>query len=51
MKDKIIISLTAIIAISAMEMIALYQGINGILLTGVIGTIAGLAGYTFGKGK
>jgi len=36
---------TAIACITAIEMYALSIGINGVLLTIVIGIIAGLAGY------
>jgi len=36
---------TAIICITALEAIALSQGINGLLLTLAIGAIAGLGGY------
>lgn len=43
--DKEII-ITAIIVIGVVEMFALYQGIDGLLLTAVIGVIAGLAGWT-----
>ena len=43
--DKEII-ITAIIVIGVVEMFALYQGIDGLLLTAVIGVIAGLTGWT-----
>ena len=42
MKTSVII--TAIICISALEAYALYNGINGVLLTTVIAIIAGLTG-------
>lgn len=42
MKHKIII--TALICITALELFALYKGINGTILAIVIATIAGLAG-------
>lgn len=35
----------AIAGIVVLEAIAIYQGINGILLTGVIAVIAGISGY------
>jgi len=38
------IILTAIIMIGILEVIALFNGINGMLLTIVVATIAGLAG-------
>ena len=37
--------ITAIVVIGAVEVVALLQGINGLLLTGAIGVIAGLAGW------
>lgn len=36
----------AILSIVALEMYALSQGINGVLLAGSIAVIAGLGGYT-----
>jgi len=42
MKSSIVI--TAIIAIAALEVCAIFKGMNGILLTTVIGIIALLAG-------
>ncbi len=37
--------ITAIIVIGVVEVYALSQGVNGVLLTAVIGVIAGLAGW------
>ena len=37
---------TAIVCIAAIEVYALSQGINGFLLTVVVGIIAGIAGYS-----
>ena len=45
MKDKTIITVTAIGAITAIEVAALLMGLNGILLTVTIAAIAGLGGY------
>ena len=45
MKGKTIITVTAIGAITAIEMAALSIGMNGILLTAVVAAIAGLGGY------
>ena len=42
--DKSII-ITAILALAALEMMALYQGINGKLFAIIIAVIAGLAGW------
>lgn len=43
MKERIILS--AIAAIVILEAIALLKGINGVLLTSVIATLAGIAGW------
>lgn len=39
----------AIGAVTTIECIALFLKINGASLTAVVGTIAGIAGYTVGK--
>lgn len=44
-----IVSIIAILAIVALEIVAITQGINGALLAGSIAIIAGLGGYTAGK--
>lgn len=46
---KVII--TGIICITALEMVALYLGFNGILLTTVIAIIAGAIGFTIPSEK
>jgi len=48
MKPKIPkdVLITAIIAITLMEIVALLIGINGVLLTTVLVIVAGLAGWT-----
>ena len=43
MNYKIVIA--AIICLTAIEIVALFKGINGTLMTIVIGAIAGLAGW------
>ncbi len=40
-----ITAIIAIICITALEIVAITQGINGALLAGSIGIIAGLGGY------
>ena len=45
MKDKTIIAVAAIFVIGCLEMVALIQGINGVLLSFVIAVISGLGGY------
>lgn len=42
---KLITTLTSILAITAIELYALRQGINGVLLAGAIAIISGLGGY------
>ena len=38
-------TIAAIAALTLIECVALYKGINGTILTGVLVVIAGLAGY------
>jgi len=42
-------AIIAILAITILEIVAITQGINGALLAGAIGIIAGLGGYTASK--
>jgi len=42
MNNEVIV---AMVAITTLEIYAISQGINGVLLTSVIGILAGLAGY------
>ena len=44
-KNTTVIVCMAIGAITILEVYALSQGINGVLLTGVIAIVAGLAGW------
>lgn len=45
------IAITAIIAIAVIECIALLKGINGTMLSGAIGVIAGVGGLLTNKPK
>lgn len=45
MKDKTIIAVTAIGAITVIEMVALSMGINGTILALSLASIAGIGGY------
>ncbi|MBA7710484.1 hypothetical protein ES703_119427 [subsurface metagenome] len=45
----LIITLTAILAITALEILAILHDINGILLSAVTIVLAGLAGYEVKK--
>lgn len=49
MDDKTIISIVGITAIVFLEGCALLYGIDGIMLTATVGTIATIIGYTFGR--
>jgi len=43
-------SISAIIALLILELIALIKGLNGALLSIGVGAIAGLGGFAIGKG-
>ena len=45
MKDKTIVAVTAIAAITAIEMVALSMGINGTILALSLAAVAGVGGY------
>ncbi len=49
MEDDTIKILAVIVGITILEAIALFQGINGTQLVLVIGTLAGIGGFAFGK--
>jgi len=49
MTDKTLITITTIISIVILEIIALLQGIDGQIFATVISVLAGLGGYTIGK--
>ena len=42
-------TITAMLCIAILEMYALHQGIDGLILTTVIATLAGLGGFTLRK--
>lgn len=42
-------TIMAILAICAIELVALKQGIDGVLLAGAVAAIAGLGGFTTGR--
>lgn len=42
-------AIIAMLVIGALEAYALYQGINGALLSGTVAIIAGLGGFTAGR--
>jgi len=48
-KDKTILSVIAILAVTALEIAWIATGHNHSSLTMCLGIITGLAGYTFGK--
>jgi len=45
-RAKFITSLAAILAIFILEAIAIIKGLNGVLLAGAIGALAGLGGFS-----
>lgn len=49
MEDKTILGCVAIGAITVLEAVALYMGVNGTVLAAVVAAIAGIAGYQVGK--
>ena len=49
MEDRSIIALSSIGCLTLLGAIALFKGIDGTLLAGVIGAICTVAGYIFGK--
>lgn len=51
MKDKTMITIIGILSIVILESVALFNGIDGIMLTATIGTIATIVGYNYGKSK
>jgi hypothetical protein len=48
-KDVVIISGIAILAITAIEIVALLRGIDGTILAGALTVIGGIAGYQIKK--
>jgi len=50
-KGDTLVKIIAIISLTILEAIALWRGIDGTLFSLVVGTIAGLAGYQFGRYK
>jgi len=49
MTDKTLITITTIISIVILEIIALLQGIDGQIFATIISVLAALGGYTIGK--
>jgi uncharacterized membrane protein YedE/YeeE len=49
MKQAIVAS-TAIVCITAMEMFAISQGIDGVMLTACVAAVTTIAGFIFGLG-
>lgn len=45
MQDKTLLSIVGMVLLVVLECVAIFRGINGMLLSGVIAIIAGLAGY------
>lgn len=49
MKSDWIISIFAIVCITALEIVAIANGLNGAMLSVAVACIAGIAGYTIPK--
>ncbi|GAI76492.1 unnamed protein product, partial [marine sediment metagenome] len=47
-QGKVIIAVSGITCITVLEAVALYRGINGQILSVVVGAIATIVGYAFG---
>lgn len=50
MQDAIILGIVGIVCIAAIEIVALYQGVNGKRMATALTTIGGIAGFAFGVG-
>lgn len=48
-KRPVAVTITAIVAITVLEIVALLKGIDGTLMATVVAAIAGLGGYTLGQ--
>ncbi len=49
MEDKTAIKISAIVSLTALEGMALYSGLDGVMFGPVVALIAGIAGYSLGK--
>ena len=49
MQDMFIVALVAIGCISGIGAMALYKGINGKLMTTIVGSVMGIVGFAFGQ--
>lgn len=47
-QGKIIIAVAGMVCITALEGVALYLGIDGQILSGVVGVLGAIVGYAFG---
>lgn len=45
MNDKTVLAITALLCITVLEIWAIYNGLDGTLLAGVVAVLAGIAGY------
>jgi hypothetical protein len=52
MKDSTLLKVTAIVAVTVIEVVNLFTAkIDSVLTSTIVAVIAGLAGYSFGKTK
>lgn len=49
MLDKTLITLFILLCVTILEIAALFNGIDGIVLTSVIGLLAAIGGYKYGS--
>lgn len=50
LKGEILVTLTAIVCITLLEAVALLKGIDGQVFSTALAVLAGLGGYTVGRG-
>ena len=50
-QSSVLVVITAIVAVTAIELMALAKGIDGAILAASLTIIGGLAGWRVGKGK
>lgn len=49
MKDEVSVIIVAVICLTLIEVMALYQGLDGALLSLMVGAITTIVGYVYGK--
>jgi len=49
MRRHLVITVTAMVCITVLELVALWRGLDGSLLSTVVAALAGLGGYTLAQ--